>query len=47
MNEIIEKKLRFEMNLRGTEKEVEDIKVRIATLTVFEAVISLYIRELK
>ena len=33
--------------VRGTEKEIERIKARIASLTACEEVVSMYIREVK
>ena len=39
------KTIRAEFRLRGTEKEIERMKARIASLSVQEEVISLYIKE--
>ena len=41
----MEKIIKIEMKLRGTEKEIEDIKARIVALTFFETVISWHIKK--
>lgn len=37
--------IRAEFKLRGTEKKIERMKARIASLTIYEEVISMYMGE--
>ena len=42
----MEKIIKIEMKLSGTEKEIERLKARAATLSIFEIVKSFYIKEI-
>lgn len=44
-HKIITKRLNITVVLRGTEKEIEDVKTRFAALSSSEEVRSLYIKE--
>ena len=39
------KTIKAEFNIRGTENEIERVKIKIASLSILEEVISLYIGE--
>ena len=43
----MDKRIVASFKVRGTEKEIESIKARIASLTACEEVISMYIKETK
>ena len=46
-NKKMEKTIVTSFKVRGTEKEIEKVKARIASLTACEEVISMYIKETK
>ena len=43
----MEKTIVASFKVRGTEKEIERIKARIACFSAYEEVVSMYIREVK